>query len=480
MPTFENLKKRFSDKKSSLREMFSSKGGRRERLRQFATGKSSSSERTTDNQTVETTTPGRRQSSSAVADQFAQMEYRQLNQLSYDIQALQGKDDIQRLSRRTEAEKAAIPVDIKQSVRIGETEVTRLGAKNIPLFKATTTLQSGEQQSVAIRIVDDQRVIDAKKQIAATDAGKHLAKQFACLPAEYSNGVVQNYLEVSEFCRQGDLKGHMNEKSGEERVASAGKYSQNLVEMMLDFKKQGASYTDIKPANFLINDEGRLVLSDTKSLILTGGERDVKTKGNIINTEGYRAPEQYLQRMEEKGLRSQGNAEALKASRRLEEETTNLDALERYQIGVTIYEMVTGHVVASEPRNEKGEHAFNFNHPALNQGGDGQLLKEVIQGLTATDPAQRMSFEEAQTKLNQLSLQVDHGVESTNSDDAKLSGEPEEVNLDSLMSDELKAKTTAQAEVVDLDEMMQTESKEEVIDLDKEVEEEQRSSFRPR
>lgn len=466
MPSLMRFKEKFSYTKESIKRRLSSK------MRMRGADQSSALDGSSSSPSAEQSGQLPQMSPSPVVESFIRKEDKELNQLLYEIQSLHSKAQIQSLDARSEAEKAAVKVDLKKSVNVDGVEITRLGAANIPLFKATPLVE-GEQKSVVIRILDDQRLVDAKKVIAATVASQHLAQQFVCRPAEYSGGVVRNYLEVSEFCQQGDLNGYMErpENNGGSRLAVAATFSQNLIEMMLDFKKSGASYTDIKPANFLVNDQGRLVVSDIKSLILTGEVREVQTKGNIINTEGYRAPEQFLLRQEEIRLRRSGSREdQAKARQQLDSETTNLDALERYQIGVTIYEIVTGHHVASESRNEKGEHAFDFTHKVFSQAG-GQILREVIEGLTKTEPEQRMSFEAAQEKLSQLSLHADLGA-GAHAEEGLAAGsdQSKSVPLSAAESDE----------VVDLDEMMARELKdEEVIDLDKEAEEEHRTRFKP-
>lgn len=326
---------------------------------------------------------------------FDEMSFAELNDISKRIQSL--KND--------------------QTLQINDLIITKLDAKNIPLYKVTwqDPTRPANSHTVVIRFIDDLKLIDTKQQVKSTFAGKHLSQQYLCKPVEYLDEQhVHTYMEITEFFQQGDLA-HTMRRLHEtqalqhtQRVATG--YARNLIEIMLDFEAAGVCFADIKPSNFMVSDNNHLAISDTKSLFLTNGETIIKTKGNIIDTAGYRAPEQFIRRTMQDVLFKSDDSDIRKDARViLDTDKTNIQDIHRYMIGLTIYEIVTNHLVASEDRTETGEHRFNFEHPAFN-GPEGNVLRNIIIGLTNPIPQLRISFADA----NQLLLEF-HGLVRTSS-----------------------------------------------------------------
>lgn len=343
------------------------------------------------------------------------------------------------------ASRAIQQVRDQQQLQIEDLTITRLGANNIPLFKVSKQNPNNPaiHHNVAVRFIDDQRLVDIKNQLKHTPAQKHLAQQFICKPVEMlDENHVHTYMEISEFFNQGDLSHVMrrlHETHDRTRCQQAATgYARNLIEMMLNFDECGVCFTDIKPSNFMVNDNNQLVISDMKSLFLNHRAYQVKTKGQIINTEGYRAPEQFISRVNlDKLFRSDDGDIRKQARAMLESEMTNVHDLQRYQIGVTIYEIVTNHLVAREDRNENGEHRFNFNHPAFD-GPEGNVLRNIIVGLTNPIPKARISFADAMQLLHGYyqSLRTTSRLFQRANPPAPEPNPMTEVNLDDLMRSE--------------------------------------------
>lgn len=361
---------------------------------------------------------------------FDDMSFDELNAISKQIQLL--KND--------------------QTLQVNDLIISKLDAKNIPLYKVTRQdpLRPAVSHTVVIRFIDDQKLIDSKQQLKSTLAAKHLAQQYVCKPVEYLDDQhVHTYMEITEFFQQGDLARTMRklhetmEPVHTQRVATG--YVRNLIEIMLDFEAAGVCFADIKPSNFMVTDNNHLAISDTKSLFLTNGKTVVKTKGNIIDTAGYRAPEQFIRRTVQDVLFKSDDCDIRKNAREiLDEDKTNIQDIHRYMIGLSIYEIVTNHLIASEDRTDTGEHRFNFEHPAFN-GPEGNVLRNIIIGLTNPIAQLRISFADA----NQLLIEF-HGLVRTSSlffhntppavirpKPARFSNaEPVEMDLDKLMEAE--------------------------------------------
>jgi serine/threonine protein kinase len=136
----------------------------------------------------------------------------------------------------------------------------------------------------------------------------------------------------------------------------------------------GVLHRDVKPDNVLLARDGRVVLTDFGIAVLEGDSSLTKT-GLLIGTPAFIAPERA----------SGGPAEF---------------ASDLWSLGVTLYTAVEGRSPFERAHPIATLSAVMHQHPEpLRLAGP---LSPVIFGLLRKDPAQRMSAQEAQTRLRSI------------------------------------------------------------------------------
>ncbi|WP_454783343.1 hypothetical protein [Legionella sp. WA2022007384] len=289
-----------------------------------------------------------------------------------------------------------------------------LGGSVISLFSATY-----KDFSVVFRVLPAE-----EKYVAAYDVlrvqpelAKHFPERYLLLP--FKNRKNSYYLELIEYCGKGSLERHA------EDFDTSFDYSRKMLQLMVDLERAGFRFTDIKPSNFIVADDGRLVLCDIKSLLNVLEESSIP-KMEVAQTPIYRSRPTSL------SVTSSSDTSS-------EYSISEIDYKSRYKMGVSIYEVITGVPVASNFGNSK-KSLFNlmnqqqydlakdtplgldaqtiqlavtnlsayldqldmqgpgtrldFNHPAFNSPL-GKSVKKVIRGLTHEKANKRMDFSQA-------------------------------------------------------------------------------------
>ncbi|KTD71442.1 Protein kinase domain protein [Legionella steelei] len=309
-------------------------------------------------------------------------------------------------------------VQFQETMPIGNKNVPikLLGGSAIPIYSITY-----KDVPVVFRVISEHD-IDFPAYIRARKhnvLNKHFPEQYAL--EEFMHRSQKYYLEVVEYCGRQDLRVVNND------FVSRIQYVRNMLQIMADLRAAGFCFTDFKPGNFVIADDGRLVLSDVKSL------RDVTGKDAIPVNElsnnisvGY----QFL-------LDSVSNNPGSKPMVSIQE----IEYESRYSLGISIYEVLTGHFIVSEhmkaqaaikdlvnksetdaderpfssflqqqattglgetlermQKEDLSEH-MNLEHEVF-QSPVGFALKEIILSLTSKTKTQRMEAQEALTRLD--------------------------------------------------------------------------------
>ncbi|RPK93597.1 Serine/threonine-protein kinase StkP [Streptomyces sp. ADI98-10] len=132
----------------------------------------------------------------------------------------------------------------------------------------------------------------------------------------------------------------------------------------------------MKPGNVLVRDDGLAILVDFGIATFEGADRVTRT-GSVIGTPSYLAPELFAPA-------SPGPT----------------PASDLWALGVTLYEMVEGHVpFAGHEVWEVQENIRQSPDPALRYAGP---LAPVIQGLLITDPRERLDAATAEAMLREV------------------------------------------------------------------------------
>ncbi|OGT62496.1 MAG: hypothetical protein A3E85_00605 [Gammaproteobacteria bacterium RIFCSPHIGHO2_12_FULL_45_12] len=203
-----------------------------------------------------------------------------------------------------------------------------------------------------------------------------------------------HYWEYSEFCTRGSLEDWAKNNRGEKNFHDAFiGYAQKMLHLVDSYHQNGILFPDIKPGNFLISDQGELVMSDPKSLINVYGETYINSS-SIFLTPGY-LPFEWTNKI----------VPEYEALISIEE----VGCLQSYLIGLSLYETFTGESVQDMEMDvtKKTMHTFNFENPVF-ESAEGKILKEVIEMLVKKEPSNRLNISDAKKLLSEkLKVSVD-------------------------------------------------------------------------
>lgn len=180
-----------------------------------------------------------------------------------------------------------------------------------------------------------------------------LAKENKAVPQE---GSVEIFRQLSAFASQVDA----------------------MISMM---RKKNIIWKDMKRENFLLRENGDIVVSDTKGFINVNDLSIHRTTGCIQFTD---VSKEYLSPYASDHMFEMKKEDIGKVSKAWEREYS-------YQLAVILYEMATGDI-ETPTRNNDGKFIknFNFNH-SIFQSDDGQKFKKMLEEMSRPDaPEKRM------------------------------------------------------------------------------------------
>lgn len=187
-------------------------------------------------------------------------------------------------------------------------------------------------------------------------------------------------LEVTEFCQHGDLLSYRAHLTNEEEIlASAGDLYEQMAETLMQFMANNALFPDMKPTNFLVTDEGRLVIADTKSFINLPRDQEFSPMRLSFNqrylyTEGFEPPE-----LQDHPFISHS------------------DSHQAFLMGFSLYIYLTGKEFGTIP--QKYNPSFiDFNYPIF-KTEKGQAFQALILDLIKMNPEERISLADAKQQL---------------------------------------------------------------------------------
>lgn len=258
-------------------------------------------------------------------------------------------------------------------------EIKYLGGGNSKNF-SVTNLKNNNTQVLKV----DCR-LDMPKNVEAHLRDK-LGSQFAPVEVERqvtfkdTNGQsISRTLLVTEFCTGGSvLECRWKALSDNEQLVEKGtRIFEQMADVMLQIQQQGCMFPDAKLTNWLVKEDGKITLADTKSFVFvdTQGIFSNFLPGNeyvgILRTGGFDPPEFYSGR-------------------------PKADSVHAYILGKNLYTFMTGKFISGHSGSQ-----FDFSSDVFNSV-KGRELKNLIIELVKPNAANRMSVTAARDKLSYI------------------------------------------------------------------------------
>lgn len=187
-------------------------------------------------------------------------------------------------------------------------------------------------------------------------------------------------LVLTKLYEKGDLRAEREELSPAEAPQieqHATSRINQLTSICQKLLQENVAHSDIKLANFLIDDDGNIIIADKKSLIEIDSDGNIPKRG--LNTTAEFAPPEY----------------------KTENTEMNAEAFMVYQLGLALYDEIVLPKVSSEP-NDKPWYSDPLNFDVSIFNSSNLEIKELIISMTDKDPNNRPSLLNVQKKLAQV------------------------------------------------------------------------------
>lgn len=223
-----------------------------------------------------------------------------------------------------------------------------------------------------------------------------------------NNGTIASRtLLVTDYCTSGSVDEHAKSLGKTDKYSGASHVMGQMTQVFMDIQKANCCFPDAKLTNWLVDSNKKVRLADTKSFLFTkNGEYSTGIRENegtgLLSTPGFEPTE-------------------------MDSDTFNAEKLHASLLGRNIYAYLT----------EKWPKPINLNHSIFN-GQIGQEYKKLISDLIVDPPANRMSLQEAQTKLMELGIKADP-VQKTVFNKSKTLGDALKMDLSPMLNSLIKS-----------------------------------------
>lgn len=252
-----------------------------------------------------------------------------------------------------------------------------LGGANNKVYKVSEGSGNNQVELAVFRTLPNDECVHCYKRLKEMHLGHLVTTQYALIPISYTNrakGTVSTYLEVSDYLQNGNLEVQAGKFKGspEAKKKQALQYLQSIIRLLITLQKANIFFSDLKTSNLFVGFDDEIILADIKTLVFCEANQRANFDKPLALTAAYLPPE----------LIDEG-----------EQDHTgyNLDLLQSYQLGISLYEYLTNDLAAKVNRDNNNHPAFNFNHPAFD-GDNGILLKSIILDLVAANPKNRFTI----------------------------------------------------------------------------------------
>ena len=168
-----------------------------------------------------------------------------------------------------------------------------------------------------------------------------------------------------------------------ERIDSALDIYKQMSTVFLELEQEGCLFPDAKNSNWLLDEHGKLVIADTKSLLFSKGKHYDKTyeknrwiygsEAGIIHTKKYSSPE-------------------------MRNPVFNVDKMNSYILGKNLFQYLT------QCNDDELLDAPNFKFDRdIFKPSKGKALQELIEKMIKTSPNKRISIADALIELHNIS-----------------------------------------------------------------------------
>lgn len=253
-------------------------------------------------------------------------------------------------------------------------EVSIISTVNSKNFKVVRTKDGNEEVlKVDFRLSMPKNVeVHLREEISDLFIPVYAERSATCVDSE-GNKICRG-LVVTDFCKGGSVAEYRS-KNLVEIAIQAGSIFQQMAGAMLDIQDAHCLFPDAKIQNWLVDEDGNLQISDTKSFLFTDtqGKYNSDVPGNkycsFLNTEGFVPPEFY-------------------------DSSFNADAAHAYILGKNLYYFTSGKIGTVDDGAK-----FDFDRNFFKIPKIGPAYKELIEALVKPDPAKRMPVREALDQL---------------------------------------------------------------------------------
>ncbi|MGW4943281.1 protein kinase domain-containing protein [Actinoplanes sp. NPDC004185] len=202
---------------------------------------------------------------------------------------------------------------------------------------------------------------------AARISHPNAAQVYDVIAADGATWIVMEYVKSRSLKEVIDQEGPLEPR----RVAEIGLAVLNALDAS---HRAGVRHRDVKPANVLLGDDGRVVLTDF-GIATIEGDGIVTSSNMVLGSPQYMSPERVR-------------------------DGTTLPASDLWSLGATLYTAVEGHSPYERGSVFETLTAVASDEPA--PAGHAGVLAPVLEGLLRKDPAARIDLEEARELLEEV------------------------------------------------------------------------------
>ncbi|KTD62087.1 protein kinase domain-containing protein [Legionella spiritensis] len=269
---------------------------------------------------------------------------------------------------------------------LGNSEIKFLGGGNAFNFKVTNL---DNNESFVIKLNPDQKSTLISQKLLETDAKKYISKPYYrdYIGIEFEDFDISHTssnLELLDYYENGDIASYGIHQD-EINIDEACFIFTQLADFISILEREDIFFPDMKIANFLLDKNMLINVSDTKSFVKTDS-----TDYDLCKTEGYVPPEFIYN------------------------DEINIPGWHSYCLGIGLYcyltQTPTKDIVISKfdfnsLLDENGKLKFNAKHSSF-KGAIGQQFKDLIERLLNEDPRLRPTMSQVKSELESLHVLV--------------------------------------------------------------------------
>jgi serine/threonine protein kinase len=303
---------------------------------------------------------------------------------------------------------------LEDNLKFSESEFQRLSEEEFSGFKEYTISYLGgfnaknyllynpkTQEQYVLKITsqlgNSRYTSDRLKATVINDDLAHVFSYRGCITDKRKGFQKIKSLEITEFCANGDVLSYGKSLSEiADKLASAADIYEQMANTLTHFEANNALFPDMKPSNFLLSEDGKLIIADTKSFIEANfgifNVRNAQGNKYYLHTVGLEPPELITPPFESK-----------------------IDNFHAYLMGVSLYLYLTDQdepvlIGDLDDYQQLKPSFFNFEKEVFTSDRGGQF-QQLITALINPDPQARLSLHQAKQFLHA----IQHDIKSEHS-----------------------------------------------------------------